>query len=230
MAEPLETIVATAAEVTLEKPHATLKQEIADAFHHYPSSLIDYTKILLPALAVSSIPSGIAQWGGALLGYTSPAEATAAAYLLGYPAGYATAFTLEYFKNKGNYPLGFFSKKMAEFAGTFIAADYVADLLFFTPEFIALNSWMVNNTSIHPFVRNSAAWYGAGALWISGMALMHPIARRLNTAINKEVRAAYNAVRPKAIGLYQDVKNTVTPLYESVRRGIENIASNWPID
>ncbi len=190
MTESLESAVENSKQLSLG-------QELAHSIKKYPETWKDYFKSLAPALVVSSITSAVGQWAAMKLGYDSTAAMTAAAYVCGYIPGYATFFGLEYFRNKSKYPSGVLSKEFGEFVGTFMAADYVADLSTFTPAFIASNFWLANNTELHPAIRGIVAWDAASLLYISSISAIHPITRRINQSINTKIKSLYSRLVSK---------------------------------
>ena len=55
---------------------------------------------------------------------------------------------------------------------------------------------MTNTTHLHPVVRSLGAWSGAGTVFMSTMALTHPVTRRINAYLNKKVFSpAFRATR-----------------------------------
>ncbi len=174
----------------------TLRQELSQSIHAYPKTLKEYFKQLAPAVVVSSLGSALGQYGATELGYDTKFATTAAAYVCGYIPGYTTFFTLEYLKNQNKYP-AVFSKEFGGFVSTFMAADYVADMLTFTPVFIASNIWLTDNTALNPALRSIIAWNTASVLYIASISALHPVTRRISQALNKHVRSLYQTVRKK---------------------------------
>ena len=195
--ERLERIVN---EPSLVQEQPTLRQELSQSIKAYPKTWKGYFKQITPAILVSSVGAAAGQWAAQKMGYDSNAAMTAAAYVCGYIPGYSTFFGIEFLRNRDKYKK-VFSKEFGEFAGTFMAADYVSDITTFTPVFIASNLWMANNTEIHPAVRSLIAWNSAGWLYLSTMSALHPLTRRINNSINEGVRKTFKKIRGKNISL-----------------------------
>jgi hypothetical protein len=188
MSENLDDIILTS--------QPTLREELSQSIRNYPKTWREYLKSLAPAVAISAIGSAAGQWAATSLGYDSKLATTTAAYVCGYVPGFTTFFTMEYTRNREKYPR-VFSKEFGEFVGTFLAADYVSDLSTFTPVFISSNLWMTDHTQIHPAMRSIIAW-NVGALgYISAISALHPVARRLNQAINRGVKRIYKGITHK---------------------------------
>ncbi|MBP7708680.1 hypothetical protein KA107_03265 [Candidatus Pacearchaeota archaeon] len=183
-------------ETKLEKSKSpTLKEELKDSIKAYPQTWKKYFKQLAPAIGISSIGSAVGQWAAYKLGYEDNNLAmTASAYICGYIPGFTYFFTSEYLANKDKYPQ-FFSKEMGKFAGTFFAADYVADMTTFTPEFMATNVWLNNNTDLGPISRSLIAWNSCGMLYLSAMAGLHPLTRRITEKINKGITSLKKKIK-----------------------------------
>lgn len=175
----------------------SLGEELKQSVHEYPQTWKKYVKQLGPAVIISSIGAAAGQWAAHKLGYDSKAAMTATAYVCGYVPGFAYFFTSEYLTNKEKYPNGVLSKEFAHFAGTFMAADYVADLSTFTPAFISSNVWLADHTNLHPAVRSLVAWNTSALLYISAIAGLHPLARRATEKINKGIKKLGNILRKK---------------------------------
>ena len=169
----------------------TLRQELKQSVRQYPKTWVEYMKTLGPACLISSVGSALSQWASVKMGYDSAAATTLAAYIGGYATGYSSVFGLEYLRHRQKYPRGILSKEFGEFVGTFLAADYVADLTIFSPSFIFANVWLAHHTKIHPATRSLLAWNSAAFLYILGMAALHPGTRRINQSINKGVISLY---------------------------------------
>jgi hypothetical protein len=174
----------------------TLGQELKQSIVNYPKTWREYGRNLAPAIIASSIGSALGQWAVTKLGYDGKAATTAAAYVCGYIPGYITFFGTEFIRNRHRYPK-LLSKEFGEFVGTFLAADYVADLSTFTPSFIAANLWLTDNTDLHPAVRGLAAWWTASLFYISSISALHPLARRINSSINNGIKKVYRKIRKK---------------------------------
>lgn len=172
-----------------------LREELVKSIRNYPKNWREYAKALTPAIIISSVGSAGGQWFASSHGYDSNLAMTASAYVCGYIPGYTYFFGAEYVKNKLNYPNGIFSRKFAEFAGSFMAADYVADITTFTPAFITSNLWLSNNTDIHPAFRSLVAWNGSALLYLSMMAGLHPLTRRITGRINKGLESVFKKIK-----------------------------------
>ncbi|MBI3333948.1 hypothetical protein HYZ97_00480 [Candidatus Pacearchaeota archaeon] len=175
--------------------HSTLEQELKESIKGYPRTWIEYFKQLAPAVVVSSIGAAAGQELATRLGYDSKLATTAASYVCGYIPGYLTFFGLEYWKNRGKYSDGLFSREFAHFAGTFLAADYIADIATFTPAFIASNIWLTDNTDLSPAVRGLTAWNTSALLYISAIAGLHPLTRRITSAVNNKVKSVVKKLK-----------------------------------
>lgn len=175
----------------------TLRQELSNSIHAYPHTWVEYFKAVGPAIVISSVASSVGQWAITELGYDSKAATTASAYVCGYLPGYSYFFLSEYHRHREHYGK-LFSKKFGEFVGTFLAADYVADLTTFTPAFIAANVWMTDHTDFHPVVRGMLAWNGAALLYVSSISALHPLSRRINTSLNKRIRSLFHRLNNKS--------------------------------
>ncbi|MEK6889007.1 MAG: hypothetical protein AABW80_02770 [Nanoarchaeota archaeon] len=173
----------------------SVKDELKDSIKNYPKTWKAYAKQLAPAIVVSSIGAAIGQELATRLGYDSKLATTTASYVCGYIPGYTTFFGLEYWRNKNKYPKGVFSREFAEFAGTFLAVDYVADLTTFTPAFIASNLWLTDNTNLSPALRGLTAWNASALLYVTAMAGLHPLSRRATSAINKAVKSVVRKLK-----------------------------------
>jgi hypothetical protein len=176
----------------------TLRKELTESIKNYPKTWKEYFKGLAPAVVISSIGAAGGQWLANHLGYDSNFAMTASAYVCGYIPGYSYFFGQEYIKNKKKYPKGIISKEFGEFVGTFMASDYVADFTTFTPAFIASNLWMANNTEIHPALRSIIAWNSSAMLYISAMAGLHPVTRRVTQGINHGLESLVKKIKKKS--------------------------------
>ncbi len=174
----------------------TLKQELKQSINNYPKTWKEYAKKLAPAIIVSTAGAAFGQWAATRLGYEGKVATTSASYICGFIPGYITFFGLEFLRNRHKYPK-LLSKEFGEFAGTFLAADYVADLSTFTPTFIAANVWLTDNTELSPAARGAIAWNSAGLLYISAISALHPLTRRITSSINKGVKHIYKKVFKK---------------------------------
>ena len=181
----------------------TLQQELIQSIRNYPGTWVNYTKNLAPALGISMLGAAAGQWAITEMGYQSHFATTGAAYVCGYIPGYATFFTLEFLKNRAQYPK-LLSRKFGEFVGTFLAADWVADVSTFTPAFIASNIWLTDHTDLHPAVRSLVAWGASSLLYISAMSALHPVARRANQKLNKGIKSLWHRAFSRS-------SNTITP-------------------
>lgn len=167
----------------------SLKDELKESIRAYPKTWKEYAKQLGPAVIVSSIGAAVGQELATRLGYDSKLATTLSSYVCGYVPGYLTFFGLEFFRNKQKYPNGILSKEFAHFAGTFLAADYVADITTFTPAFIASNLWLTDNTDLSPAARGLTAWNTSALLYICAMAGLHPLTRRTTSAVNGAIKS-----------------------------------------
>lgn len=179
------------------KPSASLKTELAESIRHYPSHWKSYMKQLAPTVLISSLGSATAQWIADRMGFDGTTAQTIAGYIGGYGTGYPFYFGSEYLLHKERYPKGIISKEFGKLVGTFLAADYVADLSTFTPTFIGSNAYLANNTDIAPFPRGLIAWNTAGLLYTSVMAGLHPAVQRVNSAINRGIKSVCRKLRKK---------------------------------
>lgn len=173
----------------------SLKNELKESIKNYPKTWKEYAKQLAPAVVVSSIGAAIGQELATRLGYDSKIATTAASYVCGYIPGYATFFGLEFFRNKDKYPRGIFSREFAHFAGTFLAADYVADITTFTPAFIASNIWLTDNTDLSPAARGLTAWNTSALLYICAIAGLHPLTRRITSSVNNTIKSVVKRIK-----------------------------------
>ena len=199
MNEPLESIVK---ESTVEKP--SLLDEMKVQVKHYPKNWVEYMKGLMPTLVVSTIGAFYGPDVAQELGYTSEFSKILGTYILGYSMGYTTAFGIEYFRHKEKYPNGIFSKEFKDYIVSFIAADYVADLSVFQTTMLTANYLLGQYTEMNENTRKAAAWVGAGLCWISAMAGLHPITKRVNEYLNNTIKNVYHKLT--------DNKNTPTAL------------------
>ncbi len=174
-----------------EPAHRTLRERAKD----YSSTWKEYFRTLAPAIAISSVGSAIGQAVATHLGADSITANTLAAYVCGYIPGYTYYFRQEYKNHRERYPNGIKSKEFATYVGTFFAADWVSDILTFTPTFIGTNLLLMRHTNVSPFMRGIIAWDGAALLYISSMSALHPFTQRLTDSANAGIRRLYRAVR-----------------------------------
>ncbi|MGV8142208.1 MAG: hypothetical protein ACP5NS_01065 [Candidatus Pacearchaeota archaeon] len=183
-------------EARIETPKS-LKTELAESMRKYPSNWVSYMKQLAPTIFVSSLGSATAQWLAERMGFEGTTAQTVAGYIGGYGVGYPFYFGSEYILHKDRYPRGILSKEFGKFVGTFLAADYIADLSTFTPTFIASNAYLADHTDIAPFPRGLIAWNTAGVLYTTVMAGLHPAIQRVNQAINRRIKSVYHKLKKK---------------------------------
>lgn len=183
-------------ETRLETPKS-LRTELAESFRSYPKNWVSYMKQLAPTILISSLGSATAQWIAQRMGHDGATAQTIAGYIGGYGTGYPFYFGSEYLLHKDRYPKGIISRDFGRFVGTFLAADYVADLSTFTPTFIGLNAYLTNNTDMEPFPRGLVAWNTAGILYTTVMAGLHPAIQRVNSAINRGIKSAFSRFKKR---------------------------------
>lgn len=178
----------------VEKP--SLSSELKEQIKNYPKNWVEYMKSLAPALIMSTVGAAAGPEVAKNLGYNSEFASLAASYLIGYPMGYTTAFSIEYFRNRKKYG-SIFSKEFGKYVYTFLASDYITDITVFQTTMLGSNFWLKENTELSEAARKAAAWLTGGFCWISAMAGMHPIARRVNEYINTSVKNLYHKFKDK---------------------------------
>src|SRR3989338_4312435 len=144
----------------------TLKEELKESIRHYPSNARKYLNQLGPSMLVCTAGAAFGRWVAHKKGYDSPTAGITASYIAGYVPGYAYFLGSEFLKNKDHYEK-IFSKKFGEFASTFLAADYVSDMIAFTPAFISSSIWLRNNTKLDNWEQGAIAWVGSGLLYLA---------------------------------------------------------------
>jgi len=179
----------------LNSKEPTLKEELTQAVKDYPKTFIKYLKQLTPAILVSSVGAAAGQWAANELGYDSNVALTTAGYIAGTIPGYSYFFGSEFLSNRQNYPNGILSKEFGEFAGSFMASDYLADLTTFTPAFVAGNVLLNENTDMSPFMNGVVAWNAASFLYLCTMSALHPVAERVTRSVNNKVRGLWKNIR-----------------------------------
>ena len=186
--------MAEALEAKVDSPQQSLGRELVDSLRNYPSNWVNYMKQLGASVLISSVGSATAQWIAQRMGYNGATAQTVAGYIGGYGTAYPYFFGSEFLRNRDKYPR-LFSREFGKFVGTFLAADYVADLSTFSPAFIASNVWLTNHTDMHPLPKGLIAWNTAGLLYTSVMAGLHPAIQRVNNAINRGIKSVYHKIK-----------------------------------
>jgi len=191
MQESLEGIIDAEQKSTVDT-QPTLKQQLADSIRNYPATWKEYMINMTPATIATMAGAALGKWSAAKLGYTGDLAQTLALYA-GYPFGYGTFFTLAYLRNKEKYQ-GILSKEFGKFVGTFLAADYVADLLVFSPIAITSAIYLNRHSDLNPAAQGAIVIGVAGVCYTSTMAALHPVMQRITTRVNETIKSAYHTV------------------------------------
>jgi len=111
----------------------------------YGGSIRDNYKEFVPALVCSTAAASLAQAAVDMMENPHEVLMQSAGYFAALASGYVVFLGLSYKNKPENYPNGFISKEMGNTFATMASADYVADLVSYTPVFITVNHLMLNN-------------------------------------------------------------------------------------
>jgi hypothetical protein len=179
-----------------QKLKPTLLSEINEQIKNYPANWKYYMKGLIVPLLASTGGAALGPKVAHALGYTSEFASIACSYVTGYTCGYTTAFGIEYLRNKEKYKK-LFSKEFGKFVATFIAADYVADISVFQTTMLASNFLLKEHADMADGIRKATSWMIGGFCWISAMAGLHPVSRRINDYLNSSFKKLHHKIADK---------------------------------
>ncbi len=158
----------------------------------YSEQLKNNASTILPALGAAAIGT----WGGqeALEYFNESREVVvqSTGYLSGLVVGYSVFLEREYKQNPEKYPNGFFSKDMLKTLGNFASADYVGDLVGFTPQFVFTNHYLLEQGMDQGMSGLIAAGVASTSYYFAISAL-YGWTEQVSAAINKNIKKVFKA-------------------------------------
>ena len=115
-------------------------------------------------------------------------------YWSAYVGGYGAYLPRMYYKNKEDYPNGFWSKEMWETFRDFYVTDYVTDAMTFAPTMAAVNAYMLPKgydaatTGLVAATLSTAVWYGAMCAFFDPFS---KLTQKVNDKIIEGVKAVH---------------------------------------
>lgn len=155
----------------------------------YGNSVRENYPQFLPSLLVSSV---VAAGGQEVVGLMdAPPEwlVQAGGYTGATISGYSVFLGLEYRNKKEHYPRGFLSREMGKTIIDIASADYLADLMCYTPVFVGVNHVLLNS-DVGEFWSGLAAAGTASLAYFLVICGVYDRTQALTSKVNGYIRSA----------------------------------------
>lgn len=111
-------------------------------------------------------------------------------YSAAFVTGWGTFLGLSYKNNSEQYPNGFISKEMGKTFGEAFSADYVADLVSYTPTFLAVNHQLLKH-DVDPGLSGLASAGAASTTYFFVMCALYDRSQALTQKINNGIKKLF---------------------------------------
>lgn len=155
-------------------------------------------KQFIPALVVSTVAAGGAQeLADALIENPNEWITQLSGYLGATAGGYGTFLSLEFRNNREKYPNGFLSKEMGKTFVDIASSDYLADVISYTPVFIASNHYLLNQ-EVGEGIAGSISAGIASTTYFFTMCGLYDVFQRFTHRFNTLTKRALNKLKNKS--------------------------------